>query len=214
MITPVEVKICGLTSEADAGLLAKYGADYGGIVMFYPKSKRNTEADIAGMIVDKLKKSDIKSVAVVVSPDMEQIDIIEKTGFDYVQIHGELKEEVYNRTGIPIIRAINIKDDDVSSVKESVEWCRRKDKITGLLLDAGVPGSGKIFDWNNVKDLQLSGKKIILAGGLTSDNVEEAIKTVKPDVVDVSSGVEYDDPLTKGKDENKVKTFIRNVRKR
>ena len=60
MKSPVEVKICGLTSEADAGLLEKYGADYGGMVLFYPKSKRNISLELAGLLVRRLKKSDIK----------------------------------------------------------------------------------------------------------------------------------------------------------
>lgn len=66
------MKICGLTSEADAGLLIKYGADYGGVVVFYPKSKRDVTIKEAKIIVDILKKSDIKAVAVTVSPTVEQ----------------------------------------------------------------------------------------------------------------------------------------------
>ena len=69
-----------------------------------------------------------------------------------------------------------------------------------------------MFDWNSVKELELKEKKLFLAGGLNSDNIAAAVKCVMPDVVDVSSGVEYDDVLIKGKDENKIRQFINNAR--
>jgi phosphoribosylanthranilate isomerase len=207
-----EVKICGITSMADVNLLIKYGADYGGMVVFYPKSKRDVTIEEAGRMVEILKKSDIKTVAVTVSPDEEQILKIQDKGFDYVQIHGELSENVYNLCKLPIIRAVNISQDDTDSVKKSIESATAMDKVVGILLDAGIPGSGKTFDWDSVKELELKEKKLFLAGGLNSSNVAAAIKCVEPDVVDISSGVEYDDVLIKGKDEQKVKEFICNAR--
>ena len=207
------MKICGLTSEADAGLLIKYGADYGGVVVFYPKSKRDVTIKEAKIIVDILKKSDIKAVAVTVSPTVEQLYKIQEAGFDYIQIHGTLEKAVYEADTIPIIRAVNISDNNnadktdniINTVKEQVE------KVAGILLDAGVPGSGKTFDWNSIKELEITEKKLFLAGGLNSGNVAAAVKCVQPDVVDISSGVEYEDVLIKGKDESKVKAFINAV---
>ena len=67
------MKICGITSEADARLLIKYGADYGGMVVFYPKSKRDITIDEAGKLAKMLKESDIKTVAVTVSPDTDKL---------------------------------------------------------------------------------------------------------------------------------------------
>ena len=209
-----EVKICGITSEADARLLIKYGADYGGMVVFYPKSKRDITIDEAGRLVKILKESDIKTVAVTVSPDTDKLRQIQDNGFDYIQIHGELYEDVYNESRIPIIRAVNIgKNDNMDDIKKSVSEAAHKDKIVGILLDAGIPGSGKTFDWNGVKELELKEKKLFLAGGLNSLNVAAAVKCAMPDVVDISTGVEYDDILIKGKDEKKVKEFILNARK-
>lgn len=208
----VEVKICGLTSEADVRIIEKYGADYAGMVLYYPKSRRNIDITLAATFVEQLKKSDIKTVAVVVSPDVSQLEAIQNTGFDYIQIHGELSEDVYNKCDIGIIRAVNIKqqsDDDI--YLETKRW-RSLDKVKGLLFDAGVPGSGKTFDWNSLKKVDCGNKKLFLAGGLTPDNVRTAIEAVRPDVVDISSGVEYDDLSVKGKDENKVKTFIQNAK--
>lgn len=213
------MKICGLTSEADVGLLIKYGADYGGVVVFYPKSKRDVTIKEAKIIVDILKKSDIKAVAVTVSPTVEQLYKIQEAGFDYIQIHGTLEKAVYEADTIPIIRAVNIADnnnadktdDIINTVKEQVEKCQKLDKVAGILLDAGVPGSGKTFDWNSIKELEITEKKLFLAGGLNSGNVAAAVKCVQPDVVDISSGVEYEDVLIKGKDESKVKAFINAV---
>ena len=66
------------------------------MVLFYPKSKRNISLELAGLLVRRLKKSDINTVAVVVSPNVSQVTEIENIGFDYIQIHGNLSEEVYN----------------------------------------------------------------------------------------------------------------------
>ena len=208
----VQVKICGLTSEADVHIIEKYGADYAGMVLYYPKSRRNIDLTSAKTIVTRLKKSDIKTVAVVVSPDTLQLEAIQNAGFDYIQIHGELSEEVYNRCNIGIIRAVNIKQQSDEDIYLETKRWRSMDKIMGLLFDAGVPGSGKTFDWNSLRKVDCGNKKLFLAGGLTPDNVKAAIEAVRPDVVDISSGVEYDDISVKGKDENKVKAFIQNVK--
>ena len=208
----VEVKICGLTSEADVQILEKYGADYAGMVLYYPKSRRNIDVTLAATFVTELKKSDIKTVAVVVSPDVAQLEAIQNAGFDYIQIHGELSEDVYDRCNIGIIKAVNIKQQSEDDIYLEAKRWRSLDKVKGLLFDAGVPGSGKTFGWNSLKKVDCGNKKLFLAGGLTPDNVRNAIEVVKPDVVDISSGVEYDDLSVKGKDENKVKTFIQNAK--
>ena len=92
------------------------------------------------------------------------------------------------------------------------------DKIYGVLFDAGVPGSGKTFDWDCVAairhELEIRNIKLFLAGGLDEDNVSSAVKQVKPDVVDVSSGVEYEDRTPgNGKDPEKIRQFIARARK-
>lgn len=208
----VKVKICGLTSEADVRIIEKYGADYAGMVLYYPKSRRNIDITLAATFVEQLKKSDIKTVAVVVSPDVSQLEAIQNSGFDYIQIHGELSEDVYDGCNIDIIRAVNIKQQSDEDIYLETKRWRSLDKVKGLLFDAGVPGSGKTFDWNSLKKVDCGDKKLFLAGGLTPDNVRTAIEAVNPDVVDISSGVEYDDLTVKGKDENKVKTFIQNAK--
>ena len=133
-------------------------------------------------------------------------------GFDYIQIHGELSDDVYNACSVRIIRAVNIKHQSEEDIYLETKRWRSLDKIYGLLFDAGVPGSGKTFDWESLKKADCGNKKLFLAGGLTPDNVKAAIEAVRSDVVDISSGVEYDDVSVKGKDESKVKAFIQNAK--
>ena len=84
-------------------------------------------------------------------------------------------------------------------------------KIAGYLFDAQIPGSGQCFDWTQVQNISREeGKLFFLAGGLSSENVEEAIRHVHPDGVDVSSGVEREDG--KGKDPDKIRAFVQRVR--
>lgn len=210
----IEVKICGLTSEKDAELIIQYGADYGGMVLFYPQSKRNIEIAMAKRLVGMLKKADIRTVAVMVSPDVSQLKEVTKAGFDFVQIHGRLENDVYLACTIPIIRAVHMKEEHFEEAEKIIEESALKSKVYGILLDAGSPGSGKTFDWRRLHAHDLSGKKMFLAGGLQPDNVRQAIKTVHPQAVDVSSGVEKDSGTGQGKDEIKVRDFIKNAKGR
>lgn len=196
----VEVKICGITSVEEAEYLNTYKADYAGMVLFYEKSKRNIDIAQAKSIIEALDDN-IKSVAVVVSPSTEQAEAIREAGFDYIQIHGELTESVYESIKMPIIRAVNINGtenvmNEGQKTEQDLTEVLKKDKICAVLFDSKTPGSGNTFDWGvAAKARQVvaaSGKKFWLAGGLDKDNVGEAIVTVSPDVADTSSGVEYD----------------------
>ena len=107
-----KIKICGLTSPAEARYLNENHVDFAGMVLFFPKSKRNISIEQAKDIMVALDAS-IKRVAVVVSPSIEQIRQIEAAGFDYVQIHGEIPEtEAEAAKAIPILKAFNVSDMD------------------------------------------------------------------------------------------------------
>lgn len=197
------IKICGLTDSREAACLNRYGADLAGFVLFYPKSKRNNTIARAKSIMAELAP-DIKRVAVVVSPTKEQIKMIEQAGFDYIQIHGELPRNLLCHISLPILRAFNVSD------MKTYEKYRHCGKIAGYVFDASEPGSGTTFDWQLVEELPRDGKLFFLAGGLRPDNVSRAIRTVQPDGVDVSSGVEYNG--RPGKDPGKIAEFISVVR--
>lgn len=197
-----KIKICGITSPEETKYLPPEEVDFMGMVLFCPKSKRNISLDRAVEIMKAVPKQ-IKKVAVTVSPTVEQAEAIEKAGFDYIQIHGILDSRIPETLSIPIIRAVNM--------KEGTDLPEEMPRIAAWLFDAAQPGSGKSFDWNRLAAIPRGKKKWILAGGLTPSNVGNAIHTVHPDMVDVSSGVEYED--RKGKDPEKIAAFIRAVRK-
>lgn len=200
----MKIKICGLTDPKEANYLNENHVDFAGMVLFYPKSKRNISLTQAKTI-QKALNSEIKTVAVVVSPTLEQTRQIEAAGFDYLQIHGNLPEGLFSQIHIPVLKAFNIKD---MSQYEFYHNCKG---IVGYVFDAQEPGSGKTFDWSLVKQIPKDEKLLLLAGGLTPENVPTAITYVNPDGVDVSSGVEYSN--CPGKDPEKIHAFVSNVRK-
>lgn len=195
----MKIKICGLTDIKEAAYLNKYPVDFAGMVLFYPKSRRNISVAQAKEI-QKALKPEIKTVAVTVSPDISQVKEIEEAGFDYLQIHGHLPEGLFEETKIPVLKAFNVSD------LESYRYYHDCPGIVGYVFDAQEPGSGKVFDWSLVKDIPKDEKLLLLAGGLNSANVAEAVRYVKPDGVDVSSGIEYEDG--RGKDPQKIEAFV------
>ena len=198
----VLLKVCGLTDTVEADYLNKNKVDFAGFVLFFPKSKRNISIEKAEQIMAELDEN-IKKVAVIVSPDESEIQQINGSGFDYVQIHGEIKDRLLEQISKPVFKAFNIKDI------KNIHKYQNNAKIVGYVFDAAVPGSGKVFDWSILNDIKRDAKTFILAGGLNDSNVREAVKLVNPDVVDVSSGVEYDSGS--GKDPEKIKQFIRQL---
>ena len=201
-----KIKICGLTSPAEARYLNENHVDFAGMVLFFPKSKRNISIEQAMEIMAALDAS-IKRVAVVVSTSIEQVRQIEAAGFDYVQIHGEIPEtetEAEAAIAIPILKAFNVSD------MGSYEKYHNDSRIAGYVFDAIEPGSGKTFDWKLVDNIPRDEKLLLLAGGLNPDNVRMAIEAVHPDGVDVSSGVENDDKA--GKNPEKIRDFVAAVK--
>lgn len=198
----VLVKVCGLTDTVEADYLNKNKVDFAGFVLFFPKSKRNISIEKAEQIMAELDEN-IKKVAVIVSPDESEIQQINGSGFDYVQIHGEIKDRLLEQISKPVFKAFNIKNI------KNIHKYQNNAKIVGYVFDAAAPGSGKVFDWSILNDIKRDAKTFILAGGLNDSNVREAVKLVNPDVVDVSSGVEYDSGS--GKDPEKIKQFIRQL---
>lgn len=209
------VKICGLTRVEEAAYVNQYHADLAGMVLFFPQSSRNLTISQAEAVMHALNPI-IQKVAVVVSPNFEQIRQIEAAGFDYIQIHGELSSDIISAVHLPILKAYNVTD------MKQYEKYQQYPQIVGYVLDAQEPGSGKTFDWKLAEQIPRDGKLLFLAGGLNPENVKQAIVQVHPDGVDVSSGVEYDHSVNgsisgrvlsnPGKDPIKIKRFIENVR--
>lgn len=197
------IKVCGLTEVREAEYLNRFKIDFAGFVLFFPKSKRNISIEKAEEIMKRLDKN-IKKTAVVVSPAKEQIIDICNSGFDYIQIHGKIEEEVLKMAQIPVLKAFNVDDMDEIKMYSSNE------KIAGYVFDAAEPGSGRSFDWDILSQIERDSKLFVLAGGLNPDNVRKAVAAVNPDMVDVSSGVENDDGF--GKDILKIEKFVKQIR--
>ena len=195
-----EVKICGVTSLDDARASVDAGADAIGL-NFWPGSPRKIEMSVAKMIVDALG-SDVQMVGVFVDLTVEQVrDTLDATGLQWAQLHGEESPALVEALLPNAYKAIGVKDGS------AVELARQYPG-EHLLLDASVPGvpggTGCTFDWRIAAEVARE-RPLILAGGLTPDNVAEAVRAVRPFRVDVASGVES----TPGhKDLDKVRAFI------
>lgn len=191
-----KVKICGLTTKEAVEVAVNSGADYIGFV--FAKSKRQVGIKQASHLAQFIPKT-VQKVGVFVSPTlMELQEAIVKVPLDLVQIHGEFSDEDFEKLDVPSIRAI-----PVEKALEEIET-----KADFLLFDAPLAGSGKTFDWELLKDENIE-KPYFLAGGLTVDNVKQAITFFRPYAVDVSSGVETDGK----KDLLKIMRFIESVKK-
>lgn len=203
----MKIKMCGITTPADVAAVNEVRPDYIGMVMYFPKSKRNVSAETARNLLADLR-DDVQKVAVVVSPGVEQIAEIAELGFDVIQIHGQIDDELIESSQLPVWKAFNVKDMDMYPHYQSLS------NVAGYVFDAGEPGSGKTFDWNSLNEIERDGRLFVLAGGLTPENVERAIKQVHPDVVDVSSGIEYDTACgvqKPGKDPEKMRRMKKNA---
>lgn len=218
-----KIKICGITQEREIDKLIELKVDYAGFVVFFPKSRRNNDIGQASRLINyfKEKKASVseeillKTVAVMVSPDIGQLNAAEAAGFDILQIHGELYEEVRKRSRLPIWRAFNLSSyENSSSLSIGLKKMVPDNKISGIVFDGAGYGGGEAFKWDILKniDINIRDKLFILAGGLTFENVAKAVETLNPDILDVSSGVEYDDKTIPGKDLEKTERFVRAVR--
>ena len=186
-----KVKICGLSTVEAVETAVLAGADYIGFV--FAESKRQVSLEQARELA-KLVTGKTKIVGVFVSPSLEDLEqAIAQVPLDIVQIHGMFDEAMIPKISVPVIRAIQLSDQE-AKVTSPADF---------LLFDAPVAGSGQTFDWDLLKDQKIQ-QDFFIAGGLTVDNVRQARETFQPYALDVSSGVETDGR----KDIEKIKAFI------
>jgi phosphoribosylanthranilate isomerase len=200
-----KIKICGITNFDDALAATEAGADALGF-NFYKKSPRYIEPEKAAEIIAQLPPF-VVPVAIFVNEREEKIrDVMFTTGIKVLQFHGDERPEFCERFATRAIKAFHVKDKE--SLKHMVHY-----HVSALLLDSyrdGVRGgTGVTFDWHLAVVAKTFGR-VILAGGLTPENVAEAVQLVQPYGVDVASGVEKKKGL---KDHAKMKKFISEVRK-
>ncbi|MBJ9981343.1 phosphoribosylanthranilate isomerase [Bacillus sp. S70] len=196
----MKVKICGITDVETAKSACEYGADALGFV--FAESKRKITPKRAKEIIQELPANVLK-IGVFVNESVEVIQkIADECGLTHVQLHGDEDNHQIRRLNIPSIKSLGVtSESDMKNAQryeaDYILFDSPKEKFHG--------GNGKTFSWELLghmpKELQ---KKTILAGGLNALNIEEAIRTVRPYMVDVSSGVEIEGK----KDVEKIKQFI------
>jgi phosphoribosylanthranilate isomerase len=204
MTSAVRVKICGIRRLADAMTAADAGADAIGLNFWRP-GRRYVTPEVARQIARALPPF-VSKVGVFVDEDPDTArEIADLVGLDALQLHGTESPELCAAFDLPVIKSIKVRGP------ESLAGLARY-RVAGFLLDTHVPGaaapggSGRTFDWSLAERARDAGP-IIISGGLTPANVEEAIRRARPYAVDVASGVETDGE----KDPGKIRAFIERV---
>ena len=198
----MKVKICGITNLDDALLSAELGADLLGFI-FYPGSKRFISFEHAKEIIAQLPSS-VEKVGVFVDHEVNELKSVSKLiGLTAIQLHGSEEQNYIDKITLPVIKGLRVKDDYDFALLNDFRNCT-------FLLDAysekDLGGTGKSFDWNIIPHELRS--KIILAGGISSENIEYIYKNIKPLAVDLSSSLESSPGK---KDMAKLKEFFNKI---
>jgi phosphoribosylanthranilate isomerase len=197
------VKICGITRRQDAEFVVKSGADAIGLVFYEPSPRAVTTAQ-AALITAQLPPF-VAIVGLFVNASAEMVrQTLKQVPLSLLQFHGDESAEFCEQFNMPYIKAVRMQS--AADLKKADMYYTN---ASALLLDSyqhGVPGgTGQTFDWSMITAIS---KPLILAGGLTTENVAAAIKQVSPYAVDVSGGVEESKGL---KSNNKISAFMREV---
>ncbi|ASV75375.1 Phosphoribosylanthranilate isomerase [Thermogutta terrifontis] len=193
------IKICGITTRQDASVVVEAGADALGF-NFYPRSPRYIPPREASQIAKSLPRGVAKVGVFVNSPVGEIREIAFRVTLDWIQLHGDETPDILRQLRpLVCIKAFRVDEETgLGPVKQFLEACVKQDVMPRAILldsrkDDAYGGTGSTFDWKLAKEyakLVSNPPPLILSGGLTPENVEEAILTVNPAAVDVASGVE------------------------
>ncbi len=202
-MSPVLVKICGITRLEDALAAVRAGADWLGF-NFWPRSRRYLTPEAAASIVAALPAS-VLPVGVFVDPGADELArAVQLSGVRTVQLHGDEPPALCAAAPVPVVKGIRVRDARSLAALAAYE-------VSGFLLDsatAGYGGSGTAFDWALAAEVAAE-VPLWLAGGLTPENVGEAVRRVRPRGVDVASGVESAPGV---KDATRMEAFVRNAK--
>ncbi|MFQ6604368.1 MAG: phosphoribosylanthranilate isomerase [Fidelibacterota bacterium] len=175
-----QLKICGIRKREEAECCVRLGVDYIGL-NFVPASRRSVSRTVARRILDNLPP--IPTVGVFQNQPLAFVnETATRLNLDYIQLSGEESDEEIGACCRPVIKTVTAPAGERASHREY-----RTENIAFFILDGHRPGSGQSFDWTHIPELHLP---FLLAGGLTPDNVREAIRQTAPLGIDVASGVE------------------------
>lgn len=207
-MNPCKIKICGITNPIDALHAVNAGADALGFV-FYKKSPRHVSSNVVKSIVANLPPF-VLPIGVFVNEEAQVVrNIMDECGLAVAQIHGDETADYCESLGRPVIRGIRLRDrHTLMAMAEYKGRARVRGFVLDAFSDAAYGGTGKTADWTLAKEAAGS-FSFLLAGGLTPENVQEAIHQVQPYGVDVSSGVEASPGK---KDPAKIQAFIQAVK--
>ncbi len=202
----VRVKICGITSLDDALGCAEAGADALGFV-FWEKSRRAVTVEKVSRIISGLPPF-VTTVGVFVNEGADVVNAAAReAGLDAVQLHGDEPPELCREINSRVIKAFRVKDGRL--LGRGIDRYRLSAYLLDTYAEDAPGGTGKAFDWAAAQRAKKYGR-VILSGGLTPDNVRDAIRAAGPYAVDVSSGVEKSPGV---KDMKKVSSFIKRAKK-
>ena len=200
-MTETKIKFCGLRREEDVKYAASLDAGFFGFILSQRFKRFVSPEEVCRL--KALVPASSRTVGVFVDEPLDYVaDCAKTAALDMIQLHGNEDDgyinDIKEKTGLPVIKMVKpVSESDIIAARHCV--------ADFILLDSGAGGTGKVFDWSLAEKL---GRDYILAGGLTPENVGEAVERLKPFAVDVSSGVE-----TEGiKDFSKMKAFAAEVR--
>lgn len=200
----IRIKICGIRSYEEARMVLDAGIDVMGFV--FAPSPRRINPETAREIIQRLPPFTTTVGVFVNEPRYSLLEIASFCRLDVLQLHGDEPPEYCRGISQRVVKALRVKDAGFLQVMDHYP------DVQGFLLDTYVPGvaggSGRSFNWELAKGATAGGKPIILAGGLTPENVGKAIQIIRPYAVDVAGGVETDGR----KDLKKILSFVRAVR--
>jgi phosphoribosylanthranilate isomerase len=201
---PIQVKVCGITTLDDALLATEAGADTIGFV-FHRHSPRFVEPEAVRRIIARLPPF-VMTVGVFVNEEMSRVrEIMSQCGLAVAQLHGDETAAYCEALRRPVLKAIRLRGrEDFLAMAEFSGRAHVRGFVVDAVSEAAFGGTGLRADWQLAAEAAKVGP-VLLAGGLTADNVGEAIRTVRPYGVDVSSGVEA---VPGRKDSAKVRAFI------
>lgn len=206
-----KVKICGISEPEHALIAADAGADYIGL-NFFPGSHRCIAIEQATTIAREVRATAGKSVKLVglfVNESAERMNqIVRVVGLDIVQLSGDEDPELVAHLDVPVIGTVRVNDKNHPAARARFEaWVQARPSPHAVIVDSHVPGAyggtGTVGDWDQARIFSKR-YRTFLAGGLSPENVAQAIETVRPYAVDVSSGVE----TGRHKDPEKIRAFI------